>query len=41
MRNGQFSTEQIIRILGLIECEEQPISALCRGHAILDATFYR
>jgi putative transposase len=41
MKMGQFSTEQIIRILEVAERGEQPISALCREYAISEATFYR
>jgi putative transposase len=41
MRNGQFSTEQIIRILEHAERGKQPISTLCREYAISEATLYR
>jgi putative transposase len=41
MKTSQFSTEQIIKILEQAEREERSISALCRAHAISEATFYR
>ena len=41
MKNSQFSTEQIIRILEQAERDEQTIGALCRTHGISETTFYR
>jgi putative transposase len=41
MKQSQFSTEQIIKILQLAEREEQTISFLCREYAISETTFYR
>jgi putative transposase len=41
MKTNQFSPEQIIKILQQAERGEQPISALCREHAISETTFYR
>lgn len=41
MKNSQFSTEQIIKILDQAERKEQSISAICRTHGISETTFYR
>ena len=41
MKESQFSTEQIIKVLQLAEREEQSISSICREYAISETTFYR
>ncbi len=41
MKNGQFSEEQIIRILQQAERGEKPITVLCREVVITETTFYR
>jgi putative transposase len=41
MKQGQFSQEQIIRILQQAETGETTIGALCREHNISEVTFYR
>ncbi len=41
MKKGQFSQEQITRILQTAEIGEQTITALCREHGITEPTFYR
>ena len=41
MKKGQFSQEQITRILQTAEIGEQTISDLCRQHGITETTFYR
>lgn len=41
MQSGQFSEEQIIKLLEQAERGEQSIGALCREHGISEATFYR
>ncbi len=41
MQSGQFSEEQIIKLLEHAERGEQSIGALCREHGISEATFYR
>lgn len=41
MKSGQFSTEQIIKILDQAEREEESISAICRAYGISESTFYR
>jgi putative transposase len=41
MKNGQFSTEQIIKILELAERGDQSVSAICRTHGVAETTFYR
>ena len=41
MKQGQFSQEQIVRILQQAETGEQTIGALCRQHNISEVTFYR
>lgn len=41
MKQGQFSQEQIIRILQRAETGETSIQALCREHNISQVTFYR
>jgi putative transposase len=41
MKESQFSTEQIIKILQLAEREEQTISSICREYAISATNFYR
>ena len=41
MKQGQFSQEQIIRILQQAETGETTVQALCREHNISEVTFYR
>jgi putative transposase len=41
MKKGQFTEEQIVRILQQAERGEQTIGALCREHGIAENTFYR
>ena len=41
MKRGQFSQEQITRLLQTAEIGEQTISQLCREHGITEPTFYR
>jgi len=41
MKQGQFSQEQIIRILQQAETGEMTIGVLCRQHNISEVTFYR
>lgn len=41
MKRGQFSQEQITRLLQAAEIGEQTISQLCRDHGITEPTFYR
>jgi putative transposase len=41
MRRGQFTQEQIIRILEQAERGEERIATLCRAHGISEVTFYR
>ena len=40
MKQKQYSTEEIIRILGQAE-EDQTVDAVCRKHNISKATFHR
>ena len=41
MKTGQFTEEQIVRILQQAERGEQTIGAICREHGIAENTFYR
>lgn len=41
MKRGQFSQEQITRLLQAAEIGEQTISQLCRDHGITEPTIYR
>jgi putative transposase len=41
MKKGQFTEEQIVRILQQAERGEQTMGALCREHGISENTFYR
>jgi putative transposase len=41
MKNGQYSAEQIIKILDLAHKGEKPVAAICREYGIAEATFYR
>ncbi len=41
MKKGQFTEEQIVRILQQAERGEQTIGALCRAHGIAENTLYR
>lgn len=41
MKTGQYTTEQIIKILDHAEKGAQTVAAICREHGIAEATFYR
>ncbi len=41
MKKGQFTEEQIVRILQQAERGAQTIGAICREHGIAENTFYR
>ena len=41
MKSGQFSAEQIIKILDQAQKGEKTVAAICREHGIAEATFYR
>ena len=41
MKTSQHTAEQIVKILEQAERGEQTIGAVCREHAITEATFYR
>ena len=41
MKSGQYSAEQIIKILDQAQKGEQTVAAICRDHGIAEATFYR
>jgi putative transposase len=41
MKQGQFTTEQIVAILQLAERGDKSIRDICREHAITETTFYR
>ena len=38
MKDGQFSTEHIIKILELAERGDQSVSAICRPHGVAETT---
>ncbi len=41
MKQGQFSSEQIVTILQEAERGERTIAQICRAHGITETTFYR
>ncbi len=41
MKNGQYTAEQIIKILDQAQKGEKSVAAICRDHGIAEATFYR
>ena len=41
MKSGQYTAEQIIKILDQAEKGEQTVGAICREHGIAETTFYR
>lgn len=41
MKSSQHTAEQIVKILEQAERGEQSVGAVCREHAIAEATFYR
>ncbi len=41
MKSGQYSAEQIIKILDQAQKGEKTVAAICREHGIAEATFYR
>ncbi len=41
MKNGQYTAEQIIKILDQAQKGEKTVAVLCREHGIAEATFYR
>ncbi len=41
MKSGQYTAEQIIKILDQAQKGEKTVAAICRDHGIAEATFYR
>ncbi len=41
MKSGQYTAEQIIKILDQAHKGEKTVAAICRDHGIAEATFYR
>jgi putative transposase len=41
MKKGQFTQEQIVRILQQAEKADKTIAELCKEHGITQATYYR
>ena len=41
MKAGEFSDEQIVKILRQAESGEKTIRALCQEHNVTETTFYR
>ena len=41
MKSGQYTAEQIIKILDQAQKGEKSVAAICRDHGIAEATFYR
>ena len=41
MKSGQFTAEQIIKILDQAHKGEKTVAAICREYGIAEATFYR
>ena len=41
MKSGQYTAEQIIKILDQAHKGEKTVAAICREHGIAEATFYR
>jgi putative transposase len=41
MKMPTYSAEQILKILEQADKGEQTVTAICRDHAIAEATFYR
>lgn len=41
MKKGQFTQEQIVRILQQAEKAEKTVAELCREHGITQQTYYR
>ena len=41
MKSGQFTAEQIIKILDQAQKREKTVAAICRDHGIAEASFYR
>ena len=41
MKSGQFTAEQIIKVLDQAQKGEKTVAALCREYGIAEATFYR
>jgi putative transposase len=39
MKSGQYTAEQIIKILDQAQKGEKTVAALCREHGIAEATF--
>ena len=41
MKSGQYTAEQIIKILDQAQKGEKTVAVVCREHGIAEATFYR
>jgi putative transposase len=41
MNSGQYTAEQIIKILDQAHKSEKTVAAICRDYGIAEATFYR
>ena len=41
MKSGQYTAEQIIKILDQAQKGDKTIAVICREHGIAEATFYR
>ncbi len=41
MKSGQYTAEQIIKILDQAQKGEKTVTAICREYGIAEATFYR
>ena len=41
MKSGQYTAEQIIKILDQAQKGEKTVAVICREHGIAEATFYR
>ncbi len=41
MKSGQYTAEQIIKILDQAQKSEKTVATICREHGIAEATFYR
>ena len=41
MKSGQYTAEQIIKILDQAQKGDKTVGAICREHGIAEATFYR
>ena len=41
MKSGQYTAEQIIKLLDQAQKGDKTVAAICREHGIAEATFYR